>query len=484
MRWRRYIGNVIVVTLTVGLLVSSWGCTGSPAGGDQPVVQVGDVATREGTGLWAVKGMTSLPSDIRKLFGWSGNNDVFDPMNSPYSYHSPVQDVAGTIFIPDSGLTAINSDGAQLWHATVGDGVEGPVVVVGALVYVVAGETNPNNPGDQQDRLWCLEAASGRIVWKTEPVGHSAGMASGTMPVIADGRVFLPVSEVTETDVLKYGTWTLPQLRGKTYIGMWNATSGKPLGTNLAAPWDALYAFSTTACTDGRTVFFAGPAARDNREEILVQAVDAENGKSLWSRSVLSGMKGNGVLALAGDTVIFEACAAAVSSNTNGQQDSAEHMHAMAFSAATGAVLWTQELPAGSFPSLQSPHLAVVGKTAYMPTRSGRIVAEDVDTGHRVWERQLPRVTLHEFDESTQEVRDVQWHDSFWLAATPEVLYVVSKITGEVRALRLTDGATLWERDVKLVDGVWPVQKGLLVLHTPYDTPSGQKGQTRLELWH
>jgi len=101
-----------------------------------------------------------------------------------------------------------------------------------------------------------------------------------------------------------------------------------------------------------------------------------------------------------------------------------------------------------------------------------------------MWERQLPRVTLYEFDESTQKIRDVQWHDSFWLAATPEVLYVVSKITGEVRALRLTDGATLWERDVKLVDGIWPVQKGLLVLHTPYDTPSGQKGQTRLELWH
>lgn len=484
MRWRGHIGNVIIATLTIGLLVSSWGCTGSPAGGDQQVVQVGDVASQEGTGLWAVTGMTSLPSDVKKLFSWSGNNDVFDPMNSPYSYHSPVQDVAGTIFIPDSGLTALNSDGAQLWHATVGDGVEGPVVVVGALVYVVAGETNPDNPGDQQDRLWCLEAASGRVVWKTEPIGHSAGMASGTMPVIADGKVFLPVSEVTETDMLKHGTWTLPQLRGKTYIGMWNATSGKLLGKNLAAPWDDLYAFSTTTCTDGRTIFFAGPAARDNGEEILVQAVDAGNGKSLWSRSVLPGMKGNGVLALAGDTVIFEAGVTAVSSNTNGQQDSVEHMYAMAFSAATGAVLWTQELPAGSLPSLQSPRLAVVGRTAYLPTRSGRIVAVDVDTGHRVWERQLPGVTLHEVDESTQEVRDVQWHDSFLLATTPEVLYVVSKITGRVRALRLTDGAVLWERDANLVDGVWPVQKGLLVLHTPYDDASGQKGQTRLELWH
>jgi len=50
--------------------------------------------------------------------------------------------------------------------------------------------------------------------------------------------------------------------------------------------------------------------------------------------------------------------------------------------------------------------------------------------------------------------------------------------------LRLTDGATLWERDAKLVDGIWPVEKGLLVLRTPYDDVSGQKGQTRLELWH
>ena len=215
-----------------------------------------------------------------------------------------------------------------------------------------------------------------------------------------------------------------------------------------------------------------------------MQAVDAGNGKSLWSRSVLPGMKGNGVLALAGDAVIFEAGVTAVSSNTNGQQDSAEHMYAMAFSAATGAVLWTQELPAGSLPSLQSPRLAIVGRTACMPTRSGQIMAVDVDTGHRVWEKQLPGVTLHDRDESTQEVRDVQWHDSFWLATTPEVLYVVSKITGGVRTLRLTDGATLWERDAKLVDGIWPVEKGHLVLRTPYDDVSGQKGQTRLELWH
>ncbi|MHB8070515.1 MAG: outer membrane protein assembly factor BamB family protein [Candidatus Cryosericum sp.] len=484
MRWRGHIGNVIIATLTIGLLMSSWGCTGSPAGGDQQVVQVGDVASREGAGLWAVTGMTSLPSDIKEVLSWSGNNDVFDPMNSPYPYRSPVQDIAGTIFIPDSGLTALNSEGAQSWHATVGDGVEGPVVVAGAFVYVVAGETNPDNPGDQQDRLWCLDAGSGTVAWKTEPIGHSAGVASGTMPVIADGKVFLAVSELTEADMLKYGTWTLPQLRGKTYIGMWNATSGKLLGKNLAAPWDDLYAFSTTACTDGRTIFFAGPAARDNREEILVQAVDAGNGKSLWSRSVLPGMKGNGVLALAGDTVIFEAGATAVSSSTNGQQDSVEHMYAMAFSSTTGAVLWTQELPTGSLPSLQSPRLTVVGRTVYMPTRSGQIVAEDVDTGHRLWEKQLPGVTLRDRDESTQEVRDVQWHDSFWLAATPEVLYVVSKITGGVRALRLTDGATLWERDVKLVDGIWPVEKGLLVLCTPYDDVSGQKGQTRLELWH
>jgi len=66
----------------------------------------------------------------------------------------------------------------------------------------------------------------------------------------------------------------------------------------------------------------------------------------------------------------------------------------------------------------------------------------------------------------------------------PDVLYVVSQTNGMVRALRLTDGATLWERDAKLVDGIWPVEKGLLVLRTPYDDASGQKGQTRLELWH
>lgn len=481
---RHHILNVIVATLAAGLLVSSWGCTGNPSGGDQQPVQVGDVATQEGTGLWAVAGMTSLPLESTKLFAWSGNSDIFDPINSPFPYAPPVQDAAGTIFIPDSGVTALTSDGTLLWHATVGDGAKGPIVVADPFIYVVAGEMNPDNSGDEQDRLWCLEATSGRVVWKTEPIGHSAGVASGTMPVIADGKVFLPVSELTETDMRKYGTWTLSQLRERTYIAVWNGTSGKLMNKILAAPWDSLYAFATAACTDGRTIFFAGPAARDNREEILVQAVDARSGKSLWSRSVLPGMRGDGALALAGGTVIFEVGATAISSNSNGQQDSVEHMYAMAFSSVTGAVLWTQELPTGSLPSLQSPRLAVVGKTVYMPTRSGQIVAEDVDTGHRLWEKQLPGVTLRDRDESTQELRDVQWQDSFWLGATSEVLYVVSKITGRIRALRLTDGANLWERDVKLVGGIWPVEKGLLVLRTPYDDVSGQRGQTRLELWH
>jgi outer membrane protein assembly factor BamB len=195
-------------------------------------------------------------------------------------------------------------------------------------------------------------------------------------------------------------------------------------------------------------------------------------------------MRGNGVLALAGDVVIFQAGVTAVLSGTNGQQAWVENLHAMALSATTGAVLWQQELPAGNLPSTQSARMAVVGRTAYMPTRSGQIVAVDVDTGHRVWEKQLPEVTLHDFIESTQKLQDVQWHDSFLLAATPDVLYVVSKINGMVRALRLMDGVILWERDAKLVDGIWPVEKGLLVLHTPYDGASGQKGQTRLELWH
>ncbi|RIE08964.1 PQQ-binding-like beta-propeller repeat protein [Candidatus Cryosericum odellii] len=485
MYWKRHILNVIAATLATGLLVSSWGCTGSPASGGQQVVQVGDVATREVTGLWAVAGMTSLPSDITKLFAWSGNDDIFDPRNSSFPYGSPVQDATGTIFIPDSGVTALNSDGTQLWHATVGDGVEGPIVVAGALVYVVAGEMNLDNPGDQQDRLWCLEAASGRVVWKTEPIGHSAGVASGTMPVIAGGKVFLPVSELTETDMLKYGAWTLPQLRGKTYIGMWNATSGKFLGKTIPEQWDALLAYATATCSDGKTVFFAGPAARNGREEPLVQAVDVRSGKALWSRSVLSTMtSGYVALALAGDTLIFQTNVTTVSSGPDGHQVREENLYAMALSATTGAMLWEQELPANSLPSGQSARMAVVGRTAYMPTRSGEIVAVDVDTGHRVWEKQLPGVTLHDFDESTQKARDVQWNDSFRLATTPDVLYVVSQTNGMVRALRLTDGATLWERDAKLVDGIWPVEKGLLVLRTPYDDVSGQKGQTRLELWH
>jgi len=108
------------------------------------------------------------------------------------------------------------------------------------------------------------------------------------------------------------------------------------------------------------------------------------------------------VLALAGDVVIFQAGVTAVLSGTNGQQAWVENLHAMALGATTGAMLWEQELPPSSLLSLQFPRIVVVGGTAYMPTRSGQIVAVDVETGHHVWERQLPGVTLHDFDESTR----------------------------------------------------------------------------------
>jgi outer membrane protein assembly factor BamB len=124
-----------------------------------------------------------------------------------------------------------------------------------------------------------------------------------------------------------------------------------------------------------------------------------------------------------------------------------------------------------------------VGSTTYMPTRSGRIVAMDAKTGHRVWEKQLPGFVGHSFDESTQKTLNVEWNDAFLLATTPDVLYVIGQSSGVVRALRLTDGAILWERATKYVVGVCPVERGLLVLHAPYVEVDRSTQSTRLELW-
>jgi outer membrane protein assembly factor BamB len=475
-------GRIIVAILVAGSLLSAWGCSGTPVSNDHLPVQVGFKADQEGTSQWNVQGLVSVPTSVRSLYVWAQPGDTFQGA-SPVGYNAPTVVADGSIYVPDSGVTAFKQDGTVLWHVTLGAASEGPVVIAGAYLYVVAGEMNPDNPGEGQDRLWCLEAASGRTVWKTEVIGHSAGVASGRIPVIADGKVFLPVSELTETDVQTYGGWMASRAKGKTYIAMWNAASGKVLDKILATPWDSLLALATATCSDGRTVFFAGPAARDGKVETLVQALDARSGKTLWSRSVLPVMSGYGALALAGDVLLFEAIVTTVSPGTKDQQARAESLHAMAFSATTGAMLWEQELPANILPSAQSARITVVGSTTYMPTRSGRIVAMDAKTGHRVWEKQLPGFVGHSFDESTQKTLNVEWNDAFLLAATPDVLYVIGQSSGVVRALRLTDGAILWERATKYVVGVCPVERGLLVLHAPYVEADRSTQSTRLELW-
>jgi len=443
-------------------------------------VHVGFKADQLGTTSWNVTGLTFVPTQEVLLQEWPAANDVFGDGFMLW-YGAPVVSESA-VFVPDNGITCLRLDGHLLWHTELGNVVEGPIIAAAPFLYVVVGENNPVDQTDEEERLYCVDMATGAVRWRTGPIGYSSGIQAGPIPALADGKVYLPASEFMWADT-QVG-WTGPVMRGKTYIGVWDAKTGIELQRIMPDGWSAIWSGVISTCTDGETIYFAGLGAVQTQQQTLLLAVRASDNSILWSRSILAGRMDvrHGTLALADDTLIFQTSATKKSS-TPGSATGPERLLTTAFDVVNGEARWQHEMPSNSFPVSQFARLVVSGGTVCMPTQAGSILALDVLTGVQQWEHSFQGFTVKEWDEITEKNVETRWNDSFLLAASTDVLYVAGEATDMVRGLRLSDGTQIWQRSATKISGITPIMSGLLVLCTPIDEQSHVRGPTRLEQW-
>lgn len=473
--------HLAVRELAVGMLVIMLLCLAGCALVHSRVL-VGFKADQLGTTSWDVAGLMSGPAHNTLLREWPAADDVFGGDWNLW-YGAPVVSESA-VFVPDNGITCMDLGGHTRWHTKLGDAAAGPIMAAPPYLYVVMGERNPADQHDEQERLYCVNMTTGAVRWRTNPIGYSSGIQAGPIPALANGKVYLPASEFVWADT--QAGWTNPRMRGKTYIGVWDAKTGTELQKIIPDGWDMIWSGAVTTCTDGQTVYFAGKGATETEERALLLAVRAQDDKVLWDRSIFAGSAWfrHGALALADDTLIFQTSATKRSSG-GGQPDAnqPEALVTAAFNAATGALRWQHEMPSNDVDGLQFSRLAVSGDMVCMPTQAGSVLALSVLTGAQQWEHSFEGISVKRLDELTQKTSETQWNDSFLLAASRNVLYVAGEATNIVRGLRLSDGAELWQCSATNISGITPIMSGLLVLCTPIDEQNGVRGLTRLEQW-
>ncbi len=160
-----------------------------------------------------------------------------------------------------------------LWRTPIAAGYSGPAVAAGR-VYVTdrklpEGESNPSNPfarGETpgSERVLCLDAKSGNIVWKHEyECKYTVSYPSGprTTPLVADGKVYTLGAEGH--------LFCLDATRGTV---VWSRELTKDY--KIETP---LWGFSASPLLDGdRLICIVGG------EESVVVAFDKNTGKELW----------------------------------------------------------------------------------------------------------------------------------------------------------------------------------------------------------
>lgn len=203
-------------------------------------------------------------------------------------------------------LTAWPREGPkQLWKASVGQGYSAVSISSGRL-YTQGVVGGGENIKDGQETVWCLDASTGAMLWKTshpyafEPKFYEGG--SCATPTVDGNRVFalgqngtLNCFNALTGDII----WTrnIPQELG-CKVGMWGFASS-PLVQDDLLILNAGSAGTAMDKATGKVVWTTGkdangyssavPFVRDGRRGVAlfvarsVVAVDAKTGQALWS---------------------------------------------------------------------------------------------------------------------------------------------------------------------------------------------------------
>ena len=313
--------------------------------------------------------------------------------------------------------TAIPAAGLPVkWRVPVAGGYSGPAVADGRVYvmdYVAREGELVNGPNDRTlragtERLLCLDAATGRLLWKHEyDCPYSISYASGPRctPTVADGRVYalgaegnlacldaatgrLLWSKDFKTDYAAptpiWGFCGHPLVEGDLLVCLVGGPGSVAMAFDRvtgAERWKALTASESGYCPP-TMIESAGARQLVIWDADNLNALDPATGRVLWSQP-LKPMYGMSIMApQVADTprgqVLFASGIGRVAA-----------LYALAADAPAARLLWRGEPKSAVFCANATPFIA--GDTLYgCDCDTGMLTAVALDDGRRLWETLEP----------------------------------------------------------------------------------------------
>ena len=264
---------------------------------------------------------------------------------------SAISDSCGVLdFVPP--VPVPSADERFLWRYRASSLVLGSPVVADGVVYVTA----------EDNRLYAVDAAAGKLVWRIELEGNRWLTASGGVVYVSSGDHLYAIAADSGDIRWKYFTGriydsTPAVAQGFVYVGSWNGS----LHAVDAATGDIVWQFDT------ESGIRSSPAVSEGVVYVLatggtLYALDAATGGLRWEHQLegrghyQSPAVANGVVYLGGG----------------------QHLYAV--NAATGGLVWRADQRV-----MSDSRLAIAGEIIYLNTRSG-VAAVDTGTGDLLWE--------------------------------------------------------------------------------------------------
>ncbi len=451
-------GCLLIILCAVVLLT---GCGGNPAASDGSPYNAG-------SRYWDVQGVHQAPATTAWTHVWN------------QSYRNQIISVLGTVkgnILYQGGqgllkldvrtgkkLLDINWTGQNPFYLT-----SAPIVWQNRL-YGILSEQKPTEMagvGMLYERLSCLDAATGKILWQSDEIG--TGEKQSGNPLLLNGKLYCaacfpipPSGKALETDV-------------HPAVGIWDGATGKltgriplPSGT---IPW------LTNLVSDGTSVYgnayyeYAWGHCRS-----MIFRYDPATARTVWSINYPTASNDfmNTSIALAVDAGTLMAVFRAEDSpyKPDGTTISpATHHIAAAFDTTDGHVLWskTGEISSSSS-SAQDPEIALRSGIAFLTVHDGTLIAVDERTGTQKWS-----LTIEKVPTPTPRIEGppVYWYDRLIPMATRDVLYV-REGDANLYAVDPETGAQLWQKTLLTKEEIWnespqlcdiiPVDQGIIIV--------------------
>jgi outer membrane protein assembly factor BamB len=298
----------------------------------------------------------------------------------------------------------------------------------------------PEPGGYAANAMYHLEANGPlRTIWETDTgKGSDDDSRLTAPPIVADGRVYV--------------------LDAQAHVFAFDARDGRPLWDRVLAPgqndddfWNVFNVFGVfSVFGSGLTIDpskgFGGGTAFDDGKLFVstgfgdVFAVDAATGKQLWKADLEVPIV-NAPVANGGRVFV-----------------SSEDNHFVALAESDGRVLWDHQGIAESAGILSSTSAAVSGDTVIVPYTSGELYALRIDNGTPEWNDMLTKsgtvTALSELDD---------------IAGRPVVdrnmVFAISH-SGTMAAINLDTGDRVWTRNVGGIQTPWAAGDYVYVLTT------------------